>query len=225
MTVIFYAIINLLIGATMNTAAAPTEAIITTQEVVILPAEIIPTENKPESAEPKLEDFNLETNIPEVPFYSQFSDISAPEWKKIGCGIADAAMIINYYKPGAVSVDELLKDGISSGAFITGAGWSHKGLASLFDAYGLAGKTYDLSGLNKDSAFLEFAKQLENGPAIASVHYKFDPQNPIPHLVVITGVKDGSVYYNDPANSSGGKTISISEFNRAWKKRFITASL
>lgn len=223
MPIIFYAIINLLIGVTVNTATAPVEAPNTIQEVVILPTEVIPAKNKPEIMKSLLEELDLETNIPEVPFYSQFLDISAPEWKKIGCGIADAAMIINYYKPGAVSVDELLKDGISAGAFISGAGWSHQGLASLFDAYGLTGKTYDLSGLNKDSAFLEFAKQLENGPAIASVHYKFDPQNPIPHLVVITGVKDGSVYYNDPANSSGGKTISISEFNRAWKKRFITA--
>lgn len=204
MAVIFYAIISLLFGAVANIAATPAETPNTHQEVVILP---------------------FETNIPEVPFYSQFSDISAPEWKKIGCGIADAAMIINYYKPGAVSVDDLLKEGISSGAFVPRAGWSHKGLASLFDAYGLAGKSYDLSGLNMDSAFLEFTKQLKNGPAIASVFYKFDRNSPIPHLVVITGIKDGSVYYNDPADDSGGKTISISDFQRAWKKRFITASL
>lgn len=204
MTTIFYTLIILLFGGAANTP------------------EIIA---KTPAAIPKADFLPVEVIIPEVPFYSQFRDISAPEWKKIGCGIADAAMIINYYNPGIVSVDALLKDGISSGAYISGAGWSHKGLASLFNKHGLKGQTYDLSGWDMESAFIKFSEKLKTGPAIASVYYTFDPQSPIPHLVVITGVKDDKVYYNDPADDSGGKTISISDFKKAWKKRFITASL
>jgi len=37
----------------------------------------------------------------DVPFYSQFVDISAPAWKKVGCGIASLAMIIDFYKPAS----------------------------------------------------------------------------------------------------------------------------
>jgi len=160
-------------------------------------------------------------NVPNVPFYSQFSDISAPEWRKLSCGIADLAMIINFYQPGAVSADTLLEEGIAAGAFIDGAGWSHQGLVSLARAYGLQGSTHDLSNLDMDAAFAEFEKFIKNGPVIASVYYKFDPNSPIPHLAVINGIKEGVVYYNDPAGQSANEKISIADFMRGWKKRFI----
>src|SRR3989344_8293245 len=48
-----------------------------------------------------------------VPFYSQFSDIRDAKWQKLGCGIADLAMLIEFYKPGMVSVNTLLKEGRS----------------------------------------------------------------------------------------------------------------
>jgi len=54
-----------------------------------------------------------------------------------------------------------------------------------------------------------------------SVHYTFKPTNPIPHLVIVTGVEDGKVYYNDPAEKSGNGSISIEQFQSAWKKRYI----
>ena len=53
---------------------------------------------------------------------------------------------------------------------------------------------------------------------MASVHYKFDPKNPIPHLVVINGISNDLVYYNDPASASGGKNISVQDFMEAWKQ-------
>ncbi|MEK7590416.1 MAG: C39 family peptidase [Patescibacteria group bacterium] len=164
---------------------------------------------------------NVPTVIPNVPFYSQFSDISAPEWRKLSCGIADLAMIINFYKPGAVSADILLQEGIAAGAFIDDAGWSHQGLVNLARAYGLTGSTHDLSNLDMDAAFVELEKFLKNGPVIASVYYTFDPNSPIPHLVVVNGVKDGEVYYNDPAGQGANEKISIVDFMRGWKKRFI----
>lgn len=164
-----------------------------------------------------------EINVPEVPFYSQFSDISSEKWQKLGCGIASLAMLIDFYTPGAgtVSVNSLLKEGIDAGAFINGAGWSHQGLASLSNKYGLKGKTYDLSKLDNKTAFAQFEKTLQEGPVIVSVHYKLDPKNPIPHLVVVNGISDGKVYFNDPASASGGKNISVEDFIKAWKKRFI----
>jgi ABC-type bacteriocin/lantibiotic exporter with double-glycine peptidase domain len=166
-----------------------------------------------------------QTNVPDVPFYSQFSDIHAAEWQKLGCGIAALAMLIEFYKPGIVSVNTLLKEGIAAGAFINGAGWSHKGLALLAGKYGLEGANYDFSRLDTNTAFAQFEKFLKEGPVIASVHYTLRPENPIPHLVVINGINDGVIYYNDPAEASVGKTISIPDFIKAWKKRFIVVRL
>lgn len=160
-------------------------------------------------------------NIPEIPFYSQFSDIHSPKWQKLGCGIASLAMLIDFYRPGTVSVDNLLKEGIDAGAFINGAGWSHKGLAFLAEKYDLKGTSYDLSNLDMNKAFNQLEKILKEGPVMASVRYKFEPKNSIPHLVVINGIDNGMVYYNDPASKSGGKNISVQNFMKAWKKRFI----
>jgi len=159
--------------------------------------------------------------IPSVPFYSQFRDIHAAEWQKLGCGIASLAMLIDFYKPQNISVNDLLNEGISAGAFIDGAGWSHRGLVLLANAHGLSGANYDLSRLNTDEAFAEFKQFLQEGPVIASVRYKFEATNPIPHLVVINGIDQDFIYYNDPAETSGGKSISIPDFLKSWKKRFI----
>ncbi|MBI2047735.1 MAG: C39 family peptidase [Parcubacteria group bacterium] len=174
---------------------------------------------------PEIFDFDIKVDVPIVPFYSQFHDISRTEWQGLGCGIADLAMLIEFYKPGSVSVDALLEEGIVAGAFISGAGWSHKGLALLAEQYGLSGKTYDFSDLGTDAAFSQFETILKDGPVIASVYYKFEPGNPIPHLVVINGISGGIVYYNDPSRGRGGESISVSDFKKAWKKRLISIRL
>jgi hypothetical protein len=75
--------------------------------------------------------------------------------------------------------------------------------------------------LDREAAFSALTKVLEEGPVMASVHYTFEPTNPIPHLVVVNGVRDGLVYYNDPAEPQGGGSISKEKFQRAWKQRYI----
>jgi ABC-type bacteriocin/lantibiotic exporter with double-glycine peptidase domain len=130
-------------------------------------------------------------------------------------------MIIDYYSSETISVDALLKEGVSNGAYDTNAGWKHGGLISLSEKYGLEGESKDLSSFKKDAAFTKLKSFLDEGPVMVSVHYKFDPKNPIPHLVVLEGIKDGYVYYNDPATSVGQKKISVADFQKAWKKKLI----
>lgn len=155
-----------------------------------------------------------------VPFISQLTDIIDPEWKKIGCGIASLAMIVNFYEPKSVGVNNLLDEGISAGAY-SDAGWIYSGLISIAKKHGLAGQAYDLAGQSTEIAFSKFTSAVAKGPVMASVHYKFEPDNPIPHLVVITNIKDNLVYYNDPASTSGNRTISLTTFKNAWKKRYL----
>lgn len=161
-----------------------------------------------------------EDGVHTVPFYSQFADISDASWQKVSCGIASLAMLIDYYKP-AVAPDTLLQQGIKSGAYISDAGWSHQGLINLAKKYGLTGKTVGLGDLSMDAAFAKLESAMKEGPVMVSVHYTFVPTNPIPHLVVVNGTKDGKIYYNDPAERTGGGSISISQFKSAWKKRYI----
>lgn len=159
--------------------------------------------------------------VPVVPFYSQFKDIQPLAWQKIGCGVASLAMIIEYYKPKTVSVNKLLNQAVLSGAYKKNTGWIHKDLILLSKKYGLDGNAYELSKLTNEDAFTQFKKSLQDGPVIVSIHYKFNPKSPIPHLVVIDGIKDGVIYYNDPAEKNGGKQISTDLFLKGWKKKFI----
>ena len=156
-----------------------------------------------------------------VPFYSQFSDISSPTWQKVGCGIASLAMLIDYYSDESIVVDTLLTAGIESGAYADNAGWSHAGLIALAADYGLTGESKSLAHLSSSAAFAELEKVISEGPVMVSVHYTFEPTNPIPHLVVVHRVADDRIYYNDPAETSGNNSLTIEKFKRAWKQRYI----
>jgi ABC-type bacteriocin/lantibiotic exporter with double-glycine peptidase domain len=156
-----------------------------------------------------------------VPFHSQFSDITPLEWRKVGCGIASVAMLIDFYSAEVVSVDTLLTQGIASNAYLSDAGWTHNGLINLSKQFGLDGASYSLSHLTMESAFVELERVVKEGPVMVSVHYTFKPTNPIPHLAVVTGIDNDRVYYNDPAEAVGQNSISIQQFQSAWKKRYI----
>lgn len=161
------------------------------------------------------------SSLSDVPFFSQFRDIESPKWQKIGCGIASLAMIIDFYKPGAVSANALLKQGVAAGAYNYNAGWIYAGLIDLSKQYGLNGAYYNLTTLSSEAAYAELSQHLKSGPVIASVHYKFDPKSTIPHLVVLNRIEGDRVYYNDPAAKIGGQSISKTDFLKAWKKKII----
>ena len=161
------------------------------------------------------------TTVPDVPFYSQFKDIASSKWQKVGCGITSLAMIVDYYSSEEISVNTMLAQGISAGAYQQNAGWTYAGLISVAKKYGLNGNSYDLGKSSTNDAFDQLKNALADGPLIASVHYKFDPKSSIPHLVVIDGIDGDTMYYNDPAAKSGEKQISTTDFLKGWKKRFI----
>lgn len=160
-------------------------------------------------------------NIPNIPFYSQFQDIQYPSWQKKGCGVASLAMVIDYYRPDAVSVDTLLSIATSSGAYNQNFGWIHKDLVQLARRFGLEGSNYDLGKSDRNTAFARLKDFLKKGPVITSVHYRFDPKSTIPHLVVVDGIVGDIIYYNDPAAAAGKMRISVDDFLDGWKKKFI----
>jgi uncharacterized protein YvpB len=165
------------------------------------------------------------TAIANVPFFSQFTDIQSPQWQGVGCGITSLAMMIDFYKPDAVSVNDLLQQGITAGAYDQNAGWNFGGLIQLAQQYGLSGNFVDFSKLATKSAIAKFQALVKNGPLILSVHNKFNPKDTLPHLVVIDGIKNNFVYYNDPAAKTGKKKISINNLVKGWEKKMIVLRL
>jgi ABC-type bacteriocin/lantibiotic exporter with double-glycine peptidase domain len=161
----------------------------------------------------------------DVPLYYQISDISSVEWQKKGCGVADIAMLVEFYKPNTTSVQKVLEEALASGAYVKNVGWSHQGLADLAGKYGLVGKTYDFSKSDKETAFNQFKNVLKEGPVIASIRRDFDPKSSFGHLIVVTGLDENFVYYNDPGKREGFRKVSIADFNKGWKKRLIVLRL
>ena len=157
----------------------------------------------------------------DVPLYSQIADISSVEWRQKGCGVADVAMIIEFYKPNTTSVQKVLEEAIAAGAYVKNVGWSHKGLADLAVKHGMVGRTYDFSKSDKETALSQFKDILKEGPVIASIHRGFDPKSPYGHLIVVTGLDDNLVHYNDPGKRDGLRKVPITDFTRGWKKRLI----
>jgi len=187
------------------------------------PGKVDEENNEEEAEETELVESEIvdSQSVPVVPFFSQFEDISPASWKKVGCGIASLAMLIEYYDPGVVVVDNLLQEGIEADAYLDDAGWTYAGLIGVSKKYGMGGQAYDLGNLSMEKAYGELLLELEEGPVMASVHYTFQKSNPIPHLVIINGIDDGKVYYNDPAEETGGGSVSVAQFQSAWKKRYI----
>lgn len=164
----------------------------------------------------------MPTTMPyHVPLYSQISDISSIEWRQKGCGVVDLAMIIEFYKPNTTTVQKVLEEAIASGAYQKNVGWKHSGLAALAEKHGLIGKTYDLSNLDKETAFSQFKNILNEGPVVASIHRGFNPKSPYGHLIVVTGFDDDLIYYNDPGKHDGIRKVSIADFMKGWKKKLI----
>jgi ABC-type bacteriocin/lantibiotic exporter with double-glycine peptidase domain len=179
----------------------------------------VPATVSPAVLDAQVQNIQMPTaTVPYVPFYSQFKDIESPKWQSVGCGITSLAMVIDFYKPKAVSVNTLLKRGVASGAYDNDVGWNYGGLIKLSQKYGLGGVYYDLSKVSPSIAFAQFQNLLKNGPIILSVHNRFNPQSTVPHLVVIDGIDNNTVYYNDPAAKVGEKQIAIAHFLEAWKK-------
>lgn len=175
----------------------------------------------PEVKAPAVVTTTIATTIPNVPFFSQFKDIQLPEWREVGCGITSLAMVINFYKPGTVSVNTLLQQGVAAGAYDWSAGWTFNGLIQLSKKYGLTGSYHDLSVLSAKAALARFRDLAKSGPVILSVFNRFNPNSTVPHLVVVDGIKNDVVYYNDPAAKTGKKKISVANLLKGWKEKVI----
>ena len=67
------------------------------------------------------------------------------EWKNRTCGIASIKILMEYNKKGEKikGIDELVKQGLSIGAYIQGIGWVHKGLADITKKNGFNSESFD----------------------------------------------------------------------------------
>lgn len=158
----------------------------------------------------------------DVPALSQYLDLDDTTWQGRACGVISLAMLLNYHGL-EIDSNELLKDAFASECYLGGIGWKHKELARLAERFELQAKNFDWATLEETVAFEQMLQALQKGPILASIHHTFDPQKG-GHLIVVTGLEDNTVFYNDPdakERSEIKKSIPVDVFRHGWKKRII----
>lgn len=169
-----------------------------------------------------------------VPFVSQYEGITDPAWRWRGCGIVALHMVMRFWHSrnplrAAPSVEALLGRGIEIGAYREGIGWTHRGLVDVARQFGYDGFNADHAPNSPTPKSAEEVWQLisdalREGPVLASVYHYLDPTHGGGHIIVITGVEDDLVSFNDPEEvneNEGKKFIARSRFLQGFKNRFI----
>ena len=155
-----------------------------------------------------------------VAYYSQISDTKNPAWKDRSCGIAALKMVLDFYRPTDISIDDLYQKGLSIGGFLEGVGWYHHSLALLAKSFGYQAITrswnipeqslqhlkergfekHDLEIINRqqmEEGLLTLKEELsQNHPVIVSLPKGFK-KGESGHLVVLIGFDNKGFIIND----------------------------
>lgn len=161
-----------------------------------------------------------------VPSYSQYLDVKNRAWRRRSCGIVALKMMMDYYEPrraAARSLPRLIAKGVRMKAYIKNVGWSHRDLARIAAGYGFRSKNYDWFKESPRKAFHKLRRHLVQGPLMASIFQNLKP-NAHGHLVVVTGLARGIVFYHDPDSHTRRRIprhASAAKFLKGWKRRII----
>lgn len=185
--------------------------------------------------------------ILEVPYYSQFKNTQKEEWKNKACGIAALKMVLDFYKPTGLSIDDLYQKGLDIDGYLENVGWYHHGLANIAKSLGFIGITRlwsipeeyiprltgrgftqeDLEIMSKElleEGIFTLKNELnQNHPVIVSIPRDFK-QDGSGHLAVLIGYDEEGFFVNDPDDEKqdGQKVkLSFEEFKKVWTKRAI----
>jgi predicted double-glycine peptidase len=172
-----------------------------------------------------------------VPFISQHVGIGDHQWKWRGCGVASLAMAMAYWHQKSAgnaseALDALIEKGLAIGAYREGVGWVHAGLVALAQHYGYRAEAFDYADKGKTpktmaEAWELLAAALSKGPVLVSVFPGLNPERGGGHIVLVTGMDDQLVYFNDPeelTENDGKRLVALSVFEHGFKRRFITVT-
>lgn len=154
--------------------------------------------------------------------YSQHLDLSHDEHKLKGCGIASLGMLLG---DKIKNLDELYKLGLDQGAYQSGIGWRHAGLANLAKHFGFSNSyNLDLAGESLEVALEKLKAELKQGPVLASVFTNYESGHKEGHIVVLLSLTNDQAEVLDPAAKNHNdihQFIPAAKFITGWKKRFI----
>jgi hypothetical protein len=186
----------------------------------------------------------VKTILP-VPFVSQYEIGRDSDGRSRACGAACVKMVLDYRGVSDADFLTIVREGQTMrGAYISGIGWSHTGLAAILRNHNVGSYTEEFRSVSVDSKNQEFlsspfeAGHIERGiqkiagkildwkmPVIVSGVKNWKEKDKW-HLMVITGVeKDGDritgFFYHDPDDEDkDGRNNFVDKetFRTYWRK-------
>jgi hypothetical protein len=180
----------------------------------------------------------------EVPFYSQYDDVTRDEWKSRACTIVCMKMALEFVAgQSAPSADQLLDEGMYIGAY-TKDGWSHHGVALIAHNYGVPAYLEEFKSVKidlenkkslpgdfedsiRDYGILKITQELKKGNLVTVSVLRDLSAGGTFHTVLLVGVEEGQngeilgFYFHDPDTSKErriGAFITLSDFLPIWRK-------
>ncbi|TAL49218.1 hypothetical protein EPN83_01620 [Patescibacteria group bacterium] len=179
----------------------------------------------------------------DVPYYSQFKDVTDPEWRLKACTIANLKMALEYALGApAPSIDELIKEGL----LIRGYGphgWIHDAIVNLAHNHGVPAYREEFRSVAVDTARSEFSRSKYEDSLLSYSLEKFrkklsagalviasTPRNWAPdgnfHTTLLVGYKEkngalSGFYYHDPDAPNEPKKdqfVDVETFKEYWRR-------
>lgn len=171
----------------------------------------------------------------QVPYFSQYRDVSDEAWQFRACAIVNLKMVLEYYKNKypergipSNSIEDLITQGVQLNGYI-GAGWVHDVIVILARNYGCS--AYRQEFRSSDPAFEnKFVEEgiakiwktvAEGSPVTVSVLPDFG-QNTQFHTILIVGIGEDGFYYHDPKSHTIEEGmyqhVTIDRFKQFWRK-------
>jgi len=172
----------------------------------------------------------------EIPFYSQYLDVSDEKWQSKACAVVGIKMILEFNNI-SISADDLIKEADELGG-LTDGGWKHDVLVFLLHNHGVSGyreefRSSDEAVSNELGEYgaIKIAQTLDEGnPVQVSLNLGNREGN---HMVLLTGYEMNEeelkgFYYHDPEEKTedGGshKFVSMEDFSKSWRNMAIFSS-
>ncbi|MFZ2303452.1 MAG: C39 family peptidase [Minisyncoccia bacterium] len=168
-----------------------------------------------------------------VPYYSQYLDVTDELWQPRACGVACLKMLLEALGEETPTLDEMIAQGCAIGAHGE-YGWKHDGLVALARQYGVKlsrnewrkseSKTHD--ELNEEGINFLISELRAGRAVIVSAIKKFQEADKF-HMVVLTGFeeKDGvaiGFYYHDSDTTQKGDGenlfVPMDIFRSKWRR-------
>jgi uncharacterized protein YvpB len=156
----------------------------------------------------------------DVPYYSQYIDVTDPFWMLRACGVTCLKMIGEFHGKEVPDIVTLCNEARDRNGYHMANGWVHDYLVTEAQELGL--QAFRKEGM---TTIEEIAASLEAGnPVMVSVEKRILEQTRF-HIIVIVGHEGNTFFYHEPESTDKEKgkfrSCTQEEFKSYWRGKAI----